>query len=126
MLDVMLRLRPVLIHLALAALIMRALIPAGWMPNPQGVGESAFVICTMDGPVVGTDGKALPGKDDPGPMILSLCRRRVPGAADGFRGPGRSRTFPQRRAAHPCGGARSPRGVVFQARFARPAVPDLN
>jgi hypothetical protein len=44
---------------------MRALIPAGWMPNPQGVGESAFVICTMDGPVVGTDGKALPGKDDP-------------------------------------------------------------
>jgi hypothetical protein len=58
-------LRHSLAHIALAALILRAFLPAGWMPNPQGSTESAFVICTMDGPVQTTDGKALPGKDDP-------------------------------------------------------------
>jgi hypothetical protein len=58
-------LRHTLVHIALAALILRAFLPTGWMPNPQGPAESAFVICTMDGPVQTTDGKALPGKDDP-------------------------------------------------------------
>jgi len=58
-------LRHALVHLALAALILRGFLPTGWMPNPQGPAESAFVICTMDGPVQTTDGKALPGKDDP-------------------------------------------------------------
>ena len=58
-------LRHTLVHLALAALILRAFLPTGWMPNPQGPAESLFVICTMDGPVEATDGKTLPGKDDP-------------------------------------------------------------
>jgi hypothetical protein len=57
--------RRALVHVALAAMILRALLPAGWMPNPKGPAESAFVICTMDGPVISTDGKAQPGKDDP-------------------------------------------------------------
>ena len=47
------------------ALILRAFMPTGWMPNVQNPGESLFVICTMDGPVQAFDGKALPGKDDP-------------------------------------------------------------
>lgn len=34
--------------LALAAMMLRALMPAGWMPNPAGTGESFFVICDMD------------------------------------------------------------------------------
>jgi uncharacterized protein involved in copper resistance len=34
--------------LALAAMMLRALMPAGWMPNPAGAGESFFVICDMD------------------------------------------------------------------------------
>src|SRR5580704_4013467 len=50
--------RRALVHIALAALILRAFLPAGWMPNPKGPAQSAFVICTMDGPVIGTDGKA--------------------------------------------------------------------
>ena len=53
------------IHFALAALILRAFLPTGWMPNPQGPGETAFIICSMDGPVIGSDGTSLPGKDDP-------------------------------------------------------------
>ena len=34
--------------LALVAMMLRALMPAGWMPNPAGAGESFFVICDMD------------------------------------------------------------------------------
>lgn len=34
--------------LALVAMMLRALMPAGWMPNPAGIGESFFVICDMD------------------------------------------------------------------------------
>jgi hypothetical protein len=59
------RLRPALLHLALLALILRGFLPTGWMPNPQGPSKSPFVICTMAGPVLGVDGKALPDKDDP-------------------------------------------------------------
>jgi hypothetical protein len=56
--------RHLLLHLALAAMILRAFLPAGWMPNLQEGGQTALVICTMDGPVE-LSGKALPGKDDP-------------------------------------------------------------
>ena len=35
------------VTLALAAMALRALVPAGWMPNPQGLGETAFIICDM-------------------------------------------------------------------------------
>jgi hypothetical protein len=58
-------LRHTLVHLALMALILRAFMPTGWMPNVQTPGESLFVVCTMDGPVQAWGGKALPGKDDP-------------------------------------------------------------
>ena len=47
------------------ALILRAFMPTGWMPNIQTPGESTFMVCTMDGPVETFGGKALPGKDDP-------------------------------------------------------------
>jgi hypothetical protein len=57
--------RHALLHLALAAMILRAFLPAGWMPNLQEGGQTALVICTMDGAVVDMSGKALPGKDDP-------------------------------------------------------------
>ena len=40
--------RFVAVQLALAALMLRALLPAGWMPNPNG-GGAAFVVCTVDG-----------------------------------------------------------------------------
>ena len=53
------------IHLALAAMILRAFLPAGWMPNLQGDGQSALVICTMDGAVMESANKALPSKNDP-------------------------------------------------------------
>jgi uncharacterized protein involved in copper resistance len=36
------------VGLAFAAMMLRALMPAGWMPNPSGAGGSLFVICDMD------------------------------------------------------------------------------
>ena len=65
MLVAMRGLRHAFIHLALMALIVRAFMPTGWMPNIQTPGESLFVVCTMEGPVQAWGGKALPGKDDP-------------------------------------------------------------
>ena len=35
--------------LALSAMLVRALLPAGWMPNPAGPGETALIICTAQG-----------------------------------------------------------------------------
>jgi hypothetical protein len=57
--------RHALLHIALAAMILRAFLPAGWMPSVQDGGQTALVICTMDGPVQDLSGKSLPGKDDP-------------------------------------------------------------
>jgi hypothetical protein len=55
--------RHALLHLALAAMILRAFLPTGWMPNLQGDGQTALVICTMDGAMVDSSGKS--GKADP-------------------------------------------------------------
>lgn len=51
-----------LVQLALLAMVLRALIPAGWMPAQAGQG-TGLVICTGQGLVtiqVGPDGKPLP------------------------------------------------------------------
>ena len=37
------------VTLALSAMLLRAMLPAGWMPNIAGVGGAAFVICSVDG-----------------------------------------------------------------------------
>lgn len=40
-------------HLALAAMLLRAMMPAGWMPSTDAAASgSPFVICTMHGPLV--------------------------------------------------------------------------
>lgn len=42
--------RLVAVQLALAAMMLRALLPMGWMPNPDGFAQSPLVICLMDMP----------------------------------------------------------------------------
>jgi len=42
--------RPLAVQLALAAMMLRALLPMGWMPNPDGFSQSPLVICLMDMP----------------------------------------------------------------------------
>jgi hypothetical protein len=49
--DVWRAMRPVLFHLALAAMVLRALLPDGWMPNSAGLsGGTTLIICTIEGP----------------------------------------------------------------------------
>lgn len=56
--------RLVAVQFALAAMLLRALIPAGWMPNP-GAG-ALLVICTGHGPMTMSSG-AHHGKTAPRP-----------------------------------------------------------
>lgn len=53
------------VHLAFVAMVLRALLPAGWMPDATGTAGAFFVVCTMDsGPVHQTD-LHQPGKPAP-------------------------------------------------------------
>lgn len=46
-------------HIALAALLLRALVPVGWMP--AATAQTPFVICSINGPVQhAPDGQKLP------------------------------------------------------------------
>jgi hypothetical protein len=47
-------------HILLAALLLRALVPLGWMPGSAQLGQAAWVICTADGQIQ----HGTPGKDD--------------------------------------------------------------
>lgn len=41
--------RSSLLTLALCAMVLRALLPVGWMPDPGGMADGPLVICTMHG-----------------------------------------------------------------------------
>ncbi len=58
----MTRARLAAIHLAIAAMLLRALLPVGWMPDATGT--TAFAICTMDASGHHAQ-QQLPGKPDP-------------------------------------------------------------
>ena len=46
-------LRQIAVQAAMIAMIMRALLPAGWMPNPAGLANGTpWVICTGQGPMM--------------------------------------------------------------------------
>lgn len=44
-------LRVIAVHLALAAMTLRALLPAGWMPDSNPDRTSLLTICSIAGPV---------------------------------------------------------------------------
>ncbi len=47
-------------HFLLAALLLRALMPLGWMPGSAQLGQAAWIICTADGHIQ----HGTPGQDD--------------------------------------------------------------
>ncbi|HEX3756101.1 MAG TPA: DUF2946 family protein [Rhizomicrobium sp.] len=49
-------------HLALVALVLRALVPAGWMPGTTAA--APFVICSVTGPAQYAPGGHKPAQDD--------------------------------------------------------------
>ncbi len=55
------------VHIALVAMLLRALLPTGWMPNSSAGAAIPLVICTMNGPVhVALDADGQLKKDKPG------------------------------------------------------------
>jgi hypothetical protein len=58
------------VQIALVAMILRALLPAGWMPDSASASGSPFTICTVNGPLQAAHvpdsqtGKHQPGQDD--------------------------------------------------------------
>ncbi|WP_293906906.1 DUF2946 family protein [Phenylobacterium sp.] len=53
--------------LVLAAVMLRAATPAGWMPNPQGATGAPFVICTGTGSqLLELDGQGKPTTPESG------------------------------------------------------------
>jgi Protein of unknown function (DUF2946) len=60
------RFRLAAVHLALAAMVLSALLPAGWMPNLSSQSGSALIICSMDGGAGPSDDHGgLPSKHQP-------------------------------------------------------------
>ena len=47
-------------HFLLATLLLRALMPLGWMPGSAQLGQAAWIICTADGHIQ----HGTPGQDD--------------------------------------------------------------
>jgi hypothetical protein len=69
-------LRHIGVRLALAAMLLRALVPDGWMPVANAANGVTIAICTANGPtklVVG--GKDRPAKQDPAqdPRHVDMC-----------------------------------------------------
>lgn len=52
--------------LALSAMLLRALLPMGWMPAPSAAGGPTLIICTMDGPQHRVPASNHDGQDDHG------------------------------------------------------------
>jgi hypothetical protein len=70
--------RPAL-ALALVAMLLRALLPAGWMPNPAGPARAFITICTMNGPVhMAWPGTARPAPDRRSPDQHSSDHANAP------------------------------------------------
>jgi hypothetical protein len=70
----MMAFRRAAVVLALAAMMLRGLMPAGWMPNPAGASESLFVICDMDQdmPGMGMAGMDMSHMDMPGMSKMDM------------------------------------------------------
>lgn len=57
-------------YVALVAMLFRALLPSGWMPNLSGAPGTPIILCSLDGPVrivLGPDGhpvKQSPDQND--------------------------------------------------------------
>lgn len=54
-------------YIALVAMLFRALLPSGWMPNIGGAPGTPIILCSLDGPiqiVIGPDGQPLKQSPD--------------------------------------------------------------
>jgi hypothetical protein len=67
--------------LALTAMLLRAMLPAGWMPNPDGPAGAPLVICSLAGPQQAHPGHApqdSSGKVCPFAVVAHLAAPQLP------------------------------------------------
>lgn len=62
--------RSIAVYVAFCAILLRALLPAGWMPNPNGASQSPLIICPMENP-----GAAMPGMTGPAHNMAGMAAR---------------------------------------------------
>jgi hypothetical protein len=74
------------LQFALLAMVLRAFLPAGWMPAAiSSADASPFVICTMDGPLHQTPAKQKPSSDHDrasAPCVFAAAAPLAPPLAD--------------------------------------------
>lgn len=92
--------------LAIVAMVFKGLLPTGWMPNPSGFGETAFILCDMD---MSAQDMAAMMAANPG-MDMSAMDMTQGGKDSPATGHGHSSECPFAAASH--GGA-SLAGAVF-------------
>ncbi len=73
--------RSLAISLALAAMLLRGLLPDGWMPNAGGdAAASPFVICSIDGHHSGKSGDSKDDERSHGPCAFAAAAHLSPPA----------------------------------------------
>jgi len=55
--------RSIAVYVAFCAILLRALLPAGWMPNPNGASQSPLIICPMQNPEAAMPGMTGAARD---------------------------------------------------------------
>jgi hypothetical protein len=103
--------------LALVAIMLRALMPMGWMPNPAGFAESPLVICVMDTPS---------GLDTAEAMDMSIMD--MPGMAMDMSGKdmqGHGHDHGQQQSGEPCPFAAAPHIAASGGLIVKLAPPSL-
>ncbi len=71
--------RSLAVSLALCAMLLRALLPVGWMPNSgPDAAVSPFVICSIDGHHSGKTGNSKDGERRHGPCAFAAAGHLAP------------------------------------------------
>lgn len=65
------------VHIALVAMLLRALVPAGWMPDTSGLHRAPLMLCDGSGPMsameMGTNGPANKKQDQGDTRSSDTC-----------------------------------------------------
>ena len=107
--------------LALAAMMLRALLPMGWMPNPAGFAQSPLVVCLMDTPSGLDTAEAMSQGEDMSNMDMSGMDM----AKMDMKGHGQNHDHGQQQSSEPCPFAAAPHIAASGGLIVKLAPPSL-
>jgi hypothetical protein len=106
--------------LAIVAMVLRALLPMGWMPNPEGFAESPLVICLMDTPSGLDVHQAMDMSHDMDMSKMDMSNMDMPG-----QGQGQGHDHGQQQSSEPCPFAAAPHIAASGGLITKLAPPSL-